>query len=59
MTLKEARKKARLTQKNLANLINVNQKTIIKWEKNKHIPTLSNWKKLEEALNVSIEFKEE
>ena len=53
--LQEFRKRARLTQKNLADLIKVSLKTVQRWEWGERTPRLEEIKKLVEVLNVSEE----
>ena len=58
MTLKEAREAKRLSQKESAELIGTDEKTVSKWETQTHKPTFQNWRKLETVLETTIEFKE-
>ena len=51
--LKTLRKKAGLTQEQLAEFIKVSLKTIQRWEKNERAPRLEEIKALAKALNVS------
>ena len=52
--LKELRKKAGLTQTELAELVNMHETTIRRWENAKGIPRIEEMKKLAKALNVHI-----
>lgn len=56
MRLKEARKNARLTQKEIASIIGVNQNTYSYWENGKTKVDNITLKKLAEVLNVSVDF---
>ena len=53
-TIKNLREKKRITQKELADMINVSDKTISKWETNKGLPDISIIEELSHALGVSI-----
>lgn len=53
--LKELRKKAGLTQTELAELVNMHETTIRRWENAKGIPRIEEIKKLAKALNVTEE----
>ena len=53
--LKEARKKAGMTQEQLANLLSVSRQAITKWESDKGMPDIENLKVLSKALEVSID----
>lgn len=52
--IKELREKKKLTQLELANIINVSDKTISKWETGKGLPDISLIESLSKALEVSI-----
>lgn len=52
--IKELREKKKLTQLELANIINVSDKTISKWETGKGLPDISLLESLSKALGVSI-----
>lgn len=52
--IKELREKNHLTQLELANLINVSDKTISKWETGKGLPDISLIEPLSRVLNVSV-----
>lgn len=54
--LKEARKKKKLSQEELAKLIGVNRVAITNYELNKNTPTHSNLKKIVSALGVSSDY---
>ena len=56
MRLKEARKNARLTQKEIDSIIGVNQNTYSYWENGKTKVDNVTLKKLAEVLNVSVDF---
>ena len=56
MRLKEARKNAKLTQKEIASIIGVNQNTYSYWENGKTKVDNVTLKKLAEVLNVSVDF---
>lgn len=53
-TIKELREKRRLTQKELAEKINVSDKTVSKWETGKGLPDVSVLEELAKALGTSI-----
>ena len=53
-TIKELREKRKLTQKELADKINVSDKTISKWETGKGLPDIGIVEELSKALSVSI-----
>ena len=52
--IKELREKQQLTQLELANIINVSDKTISKWETGKGLPDISLIEPLSKALKVSV-----
>ena len=52
--IKELREKQQLTQKELADRINVSDKTISKWETEKGLPDISVIEDLAKALGTSI-----
>jgi len=54
--LKEARKKSKLSQDELAKILEINRVSISNYEKDKNTPTLSNLKKIQEALNLSSDY---
>lgn len=54
--LREARKKAGLTQEELAERLAVSRQAVTKWESGKGLPDVENWKTLSQALNVSIDY---
>ena len=54
--LKEARKKAGLTQNELAEKLCVSRQAITKWGNGKGIPAVDNLKVISKVLNVSIDF---
>ncbi len=53
-TIKTLREKLGITQKELAEKINVSDKTISKWETNKGLPDIGIVEELSKALNVSL-----
>lgn len=53
--IKEERKKAQLSQEQLADKVGVSRQTIYKWENDQAMPDLKNLKKLAETFNVSVE----
>lgn len=53
-TIRELREKSGLTQKDLAEKINVSDKTISKWETGKGLPDIGIIEELSKALSVSI-----
>lgn len=53
-TIKSLREKKNYTQKQLADLINVSDKTISKWETGKGLPDISLLDPLAKSLNVSV-----
>ena len=53
-TIKELRERRRLTQKELAEKINVSDKTVSKWETDKGLPDIGIIEDLAEALGTSI-----
>ena len=52
--IKELREKEQLTQMELANLINVSDKTVSKWETGKGLPDITLIEPLSKALKVSV-----
>jgi len=54
--IRELRKKANLTQKELAEKVNVSNVALSNWEKGVHEPTYENLQALAKALNVSEEY---
>lgn len=54
--LKNARKKAGLTQEQLAEKLAVSRQAVTKWESDKGLPDVENWKTLSKVLNVSIDY---
>jgi len=54
--LKEARKKAGLTQVQLAEKMNVSRSAVAKWENSNGMPDIENMKLLAQLLNVSIDY---
>lgn len=54
--LKEARKKAGLSQEQLADKISVSRSAIAKWESGKGMPDIENLKALSKLLNVSLDY---
>lgn len=52
--IKELRERKKLTQAELATMINVSDKTISKWETGKGLPDVTLIEPLSKALNVSI-----
>lgn len=54
--LREARKKAGLTQEELAEKLAVSRQAVTKWENDKGLPDTENWKTLSRVLNVSIDY---
>lgn len=53
-TIKELREKRQFTQKQLAEKLNVSDKTISKWETNKGLPDVGIITELSKALGVSL-----
>lgn len=53
-TIRELREKRKITQKELAEIINVSDKTISKWETNKGLPDIGIVEDLSKALGVSL-----
>lgn len=54
--LKEARKRAGLSQEQLAEAFNVSRSAVAKWENDIGIPDVSNLKNISKLLNVSIDY---
>jgi predicted transcriptional regulator len=54
----EARKNSGLTQKNLAKIVGVSQQEISRFEKEKHMPKLSNFIKILDAVGLNIKLEE-
>ena len=54
--IKEARKKAGLTQEQFAEKICVSRQAVTKWEADKGTPDVENLKAISNLLNVSIDF---
>ena len=53
-TIRELRKKQKLTQKELAEKINVSDKTVSKWKNGKGLPDVAIMEELAKALGTSI-----
>ena len=53
--IKKIRKKRGLTQKQLSEMIMVNQSTVAMWETGKSVPRASNLLKLSSTLNCSVD----
>ena len=53
-TIKELREKRSFTQKELAEKINVSDKTISKWETGKGLPDIGIIEELSKALSISV-----
>ncbi len=54
--LKEARKKAGMTQEQLAEVLSISRQAVTKWESNKGIPDVENLKLIAKVLGVSIDY---
>ena len=54
--IKEARKKAGLSQEQLASKLNISRSAVAKWETDKGIPDIENLKAISQLLNVSIDY---
>ncbi|MGN1195566.1 MAG: helix-turn-helix domain-containing protein, partial [Acutalibacteraceae bacterium] len=54
--LREARKRAGLTQEQLAEKLTVSRQAVTKWEADRGLPDIGNIKLISELLNVSIDF---
>ena len=52
--ISEARKEKKLTQKDLAKILQVTDKAISKWERGKSYPDITLLETLSEALNISV-----
>lgn len=55
ITLRAARVNKGLTQKEMAELVGVNNTTILKWEKGETYPDVINIRKIEEVLGVKYD----
>ena len=55
-TLKELRKQNKMTQVELAEIMNVSQGTITYWEQGKREPSCEDLKKLADVFNVSLDY---
>lgn len=55
ITLRAARVNRGLTQKEMAELVGVNNTTILKWEKGETYPDVINIRKIEEVLGVKYD----
>ena len=53
-TIKELRLKKNYTQKQLAEKLNISEKTVSKWETNRGLPDISLIEPLAKALDVSV-----
>lgn len=53
--IKKAREKRGLTQKQLSEMIMVNQSTVAMWETGKSVPRATNLLKLSNTLNCSVD----
>lgn len=54
--LKSARKRAGLTQEQLAEKLYVSRQAVAKWEADRGMPDIENLKRLSQRLNVSVDF---
>ena len=54
----EARKNSGLTQKNLAKIVGVSQQEISRFEREKHMPKLSNFIKILDAVGLNIKLEQ-
>lgn len=54
--IKSARKRAGLTQEQLAEKLSVSRQAIAKWEADKGMPDIENLKRLSKLLNVSVDY---
>lgn len=54
----EARKNKGMTQKNLAEVVGVSQQEISRFEREKHIPKLSNFIKILDALELELKIED-
>lgn len=54
--LVKARKEKELTQEELAEELNLSRQTILRWEKNKVFPDISNLKAVASVLDVSFDY---
>lgn len=56
ITLEAARVNAGLTQKELAEILGVSNKTVLNWEKGNTEPTISQLKKISELSGIPMDF---
>lgn len=56
--LRSARKRRRLTQKQLAELLGVAQSAIVLWEKGETLPRPMRWARIEEVLGVKVALRD-
>ncbi len=54
--IKDLRKSKRLTQAQLADLLNVSDKAVSKWENDEGMPDIENLKRLASVFNVSVDY---
>ena len=54
--IKELRKKAKLSQKELANKVNISNQAISFYENGKRLPKIETWQKLANFFGVSVSF---
>ncbi len=54
--IKDLRKSKRLTQAQLADLLNVSDKAVSKWENDEGMPDIENLKRLAAVFNVSVDY---
>lgn len=54
--LREARKKAGMTQEQLAEVLSISRQAVTKWESDKGIPDVENLKLIAKVLDVSIDY---
>lgn len=54
--LREVRKSKKLTQQNLADILNIKRATIAKWETGKNEPSFENLIKLADLFEVSLDW---
>lgn len=56
LNLMYVRKKAKMTQQDLADTIGVNRVSVARWERGEYTPSIATMLKLSELFNVSVDY---
>ena len=54
--MRETRKNKRLTQKNIADMLEIKQPSYVQWERGKRVPSIINATKIANILDVSLDY---